>query len=744
MDTASTTQPPQTRTTLVLEVARDGDYLTVGTYPLAAGPPLRGYEKLRVDWPVVAERCQELTAILGQVSAGNRPTLQGTTTLRRVGHTLFDQLLTARAKETLHTVQPDILHLAIDEGLAFIPWEMLYDGTFFWAQRYALGRMVRTQREVTIPAHRPPLSPRRMLIVADPQGNLAGAHAEGCRLRSFLASRLPATTIQLITSRVTAPQIRDRLRECDVLHYAGHARYDRDRPGQSGWLLHDGDLTPGDLLPMAGGGPLPSLVFANACNSGQGIGPDPEADSPDDTLPLANAFLLAGVHHYLGTTWEIPDEVSARFAAAFYDSLLGGAPIGVAVRSARLACIAAYGEGSVIWASYLLYGDPTVRYFPSDAAAEPVSPPSAAASEAQTAMVAGPVATRSTARPTARRGTQLAVGSGVLLIMITLAVLGTHWAESTSARQDNTPPADLLRGISAVAGEQWQSAATAFADGLRQAPDDPYLRAFANSMRSGEHQRAELDRSQHVAFLIDRIAAHAAAHPNATPGSTQTWATQPMTLAVLHVDGHQAPSLPAAVGIDVERRLSRLWEQEPRLMLVDRQHLARVLEELHLTAAKIANPDAAIPLGVLAPAQLLAVGEIIELGDQLQLSIHLIETATSTVVAAASQVFATLSQVDGIVTKTAAELTAALDRRYPLHAEVIDARGDDLTLNVGAELGVTPGNLFRTIGLSDNPVAVVRVERVEARRAQARVLGARPVPPLPTGSHVEQVWDEEG
>jgi hypothetical protein len=217
-----------------------------------------------------------------------------------------------------------------------------------------------------------------------------------------------------------------------------------------------------------------------------------------------------------------------------------------------------------------------------------------------------------------------------------------------------------------------------------------------------------------------------------------------MTLAVLHVDGHQAPSLPAAVGIDVERRLSRLWEQEPRLMLVDRQHLARVLEELHLTAAKIANPDAAIPLGVLAPAQLLAVGEIIELGDQLQLSIHLIETATSTVVAAASQVFATLSQVDGIVTKTAAELTAALDRRYPLHAEVIDARGDDLTLNVGAELGVTPGNLFRTIGLSDNPVAVVRVERVEARRAQARVLGARPVPPLPTGSHVEQVWDEEG
>ena len=194
----------------------------------------------------------------------------------------------------------------------------------------------------------------------------------------------------------------------------------------------------------------------------------------------------------------------------------------------------------------------------------------------------------------------------------------------------------------------------------------------------------------------------------------------------------------------MEQRLSRTWAQVPRLTLVDRKHIEQVLEELHLTAAKLARPDAAIPLGVLAPAQLLAVGEIIELGDQLQLSVRLIETATSTVVAGSTQIFATLSQLDGIVTKTAADLSTALDRHYPLHAEVIDSTGDGLTLNVGSELGVAPGSLFRTVGSTNDQVAVLRVETVEARQARARVLGVTPVSGLPAGSHVEQVWDEAG
>jgi hypothetical protein len=263
-------------------------------------------------------------------------------------------------------------------------------------------------------------------------------------------------------------------------------------------------------------------------------------------------------------------------------------------------------------------------------------------------------------------------------------------------------------------------------------------------MQTGGRQDAELDRSQRVASLIDRIAAYAAAQPETPAEPLQPPAAGPLTVAVLGVDAHHAPSLPAAVGIDVEQRLSRLWEQEPRLRLVDRQHLERVLEELHLTAAKLARPDSAVPLGALASAQFLATGEIIELGDRFQLTVRLVETATSTVVAAASQLFATVSQVDGIVTRAAAELTGALSRRYPIHAQVIESGGDRLTLNVGADLGVAPADLFRTVGVNDGPAVVLRVERVDAHSAVAQVLTTTDPPPVPPGSPVEQVWEPEG
>jgi hypothetical protein len=425
MDTATRTQLDRRSATLVLDVARDGDFITVGIYPLATGPPLRGYEKLRVDWPAIAERCRELAAILGQVSAGRRPTFQGTTTLRRVGHTLFDQLLTTHAKQTLQNTRVDLLHLAVDEQLAFIPWEMLHDGVLFWSQRYAIGRTVRTQHPVEVPVPLDALSPRRLLIVADPQGNLPGAHTEGCRLRSFLSARLPDTSIQLITSRVTVTQVRDRLRECDIIHYAGHAQYDGNHPEQRGWRLHDGDLSLQDLTPMAGGGPLPALVFANACNSGPDIAPTLDHSAAHGAQPLANAFILAGVRHYLGTTWEIPDEAGATFASAFYDRLLAGAPIGVAVRLARLACLAEYGEGSVIWASYLLYGDPTVRYFPYAVDVESVPSPPAVERDVETTAVTRPVTTRSAEQPIAAGSTRFVAASAVLLMLVALVVFVT-------------------------------------------------------------------------------------------------------------------------------------------------------------------------------------------------------------------------------------------------------------------------------------------------------------------------------
>ena len=72
--------------------------------------------------------------------------------------------------------------------------------------------------------------------------------------------------------------------------------------------------------------------------------------------------MLAGVKHYIGTFWEILDEPSSRFALECYKESLSGKTIGEAIQQARLTLIREYGEETIVWASYLLYGDPTFNY----------------------------------------------------------------------------------------------------------------------------------------------------------------------------------------------------------------------------------------------------------------------------------------------------------------------------------------------------------------------------------------------
>jgi hypothetical protein len=327
-----------------------------------------------------------------------------------------------------------------------------------------------------------------------------------------------------------------------------------------------------------------------------------------------------------------------------------------------------------------------------------------------------------------------------------MAGLAGRWAaDARSPAGDPTHEwsrqAALLRGLVAEVDEVGGMAARrAYADGLRQAPDDPYLRAFASH---GEPRPGEPGGSQRIAELIDRIAAYRASQPPAATGATTGWTSQPLTLAVVSIDPRPAPNLPAATAVQVARRLQQLWEADARLNLVDRQHLEQVLEELHLAAAKLARPDGALPVGTLASAQLLAVGELIELGEALQLNVRVIETASSAVVAATAQPLATLADLNPTVARTAAVLTAALRRHYPLRAEVVDAGPDGLTLNIGADLGVVPGTLFRALATGDGTPIVVLVEAVDAHRAHARVLAAG-TPALVPGSRLEQVWDDAG
>lgn len=355
---------------LRLDVAIVGDELRASLSGAGSGPvETVAHRRLALDR--VRELQQRMTAVLSRANRWGDIDQGSQQLLRQHGRLLLDELLPGPVKDVLRERSGSDLTLVLDETLVFLPWELLHTGRGFIGREYSVGRIVRSRQSVVGGARPTPADRWRMLILCDPRGDLMGSYYEGVTLRDELDVRRRHLAIDMRTSEVQVADVKELVREYDILHYAGHAELFSERPDDSGWLLRDGVLTPSALLELAGGPSFPRLVFSNACRSGAVDGPLVPAHRSEAVFSLANAFLLAGVRHYVGTLWDVPDEPACHFALEFYKALVGGATIGDAMRAAREALSARYGADTVLWASHLLYGDPNTRLFRAHPRSQP-------------------------------------------------------------------------------------------------------------------------------------------------------------------------------------------------------------------------------------------------------------------------------------------------------------------------------------------------------------------------------------
>ena len=349
---------------LELEIGREGDRLKLSAHEQMPGEEstIRHYEEIPVAIDVIQAKYRDMVDTLNKANREGRLSREVLAKLRERGQVLHDELFSLSVKEKLRKTEAEYLILKIDDQLVHIPWELLHDGQQFLCQRFSMGRLVKTRQSVMNGRNRQLARPLNMLILADPQGDLKGAYAEGTRIRDDMDRHKDWINASLRSGKITPDAIREKIRNFDFVHFAGHADYNPQNAGDSGWRLTGGSLKAKDVTKMAGTATMPALVFSNACQSARTEEWILGVHFEDEIFGLANAFLLAGVKHYVGTFWEISDEPSSRFALRFYRNLLSGMTIGEAMRRSRLALIKEYGEETIIWASYVLYGDPTSNY----------------------------------------------------------------------------------------------------------------------------------------------------------------------------------------------------------------------------------------------------------------------------------------------------------------------------------------------------------------------------------------------
>jgi CHAT domain-containing protein len=358
---------------LFLEIFREQDKIKVSAQEGAELQvhTLHHYEYKKIDWTSLYAICGELFQVLNAYNRDGRLANRSLDELKRLGGVLLDELFPPQTKEHLLGSDAKDMVVRIDNGLVQIPWELLYDGQRFFCRRWNMGRLVRTRQKLYKTSLPELTLPLRMMLIADPRGDLHAAYREGQLIRDLLDTESGKIETDLLSYRVETGAAKGRLKDCTMLHYAGHADYISEDPSQSGLLMKDGKLTAAEITEMSGGRGVPSLVFVNGCRSGQTEEWRLRRDrSSQEIFGLANAFLLAGARHYVGTFWEVQDEPSSRVAMHFYKELAAGSQVGASLRRAREAIIEDFGESAIVWATYMLYGDPSFAYVREQAAKE--------------------------------------------------------------------------------------------------------------------------------------------------------------------------------------------------------------------------------------------------------------------------------------------------------------------------------------------------------------------------------------
>lgn len=187
-------------------------------------------------------------------------------------------------------------------------------------------------------------------------------------LESQEVASLYATRMIMTTDRASERSFRDLVGGYDVLHFAGHAVFDRDQPRRSMLLLTDGDGTTDGVDPTDDGRIVPSeihnlatgglrLVVLSACST-----LDAMAESRSSSASWAEAWLEAGIPTVVASQGEVYDAPTHRLMVRFHRALVGGRTPADALRIAQLSML---NEPLSHWAGFQVHGLPGLPPLPN-------------------------------------------------------------------------------------------------------------------------------------------------------------------------------------------------------------------------------------------------------------------------------------------------------------------------------------------------------------------------------------------
>ena len=331
-----------------LEIRTTGDVHEVA----ARSPAGEGREPFRLpfegaDLELRLTRLEE--ALLGSSGGRLEAGMAEEATVQEFGLALFDALVVGEIRSRYDASRaravregaPLRVRLRFDSPqLAALPWEFLFDARH--GDYLALSELTPIIRYIERPHSIEPLTVRGRLrilgMIATPADQDAlGVERERRRLEDAVRPLLEDDRLEL--RWVTSGSWRDlqkalRQGPWHVLHFAGHGYFDKDRDeGRIAFVADDGRteaLSARSVARLLEGNTDLRLVVLNACEGAQG-------SMHDLYSSTAGSLVRLGMPAVVAMQFAITDDAAIELTRTFYEAIVDGRGVDVALGAARKA-----------------------------------------------------------------------------------------------------------------------------------------------------------------------------------------------------------------------------------------------------------------------------------------------------------------------------------------------------------------------------------------------------------------------